>query len=192
MKDGINPDSLSRLSTIVSAQLGLHFPPHRAADLERGVRGAAHDLGFPSVEACVESLLSTPLSAPQIDALAQHLTVGETYFFREKNTFDALGKTALPSLIEARRNEKRLRLWSAGCCTGEEPYSLAILLSRLLPDISTWHITILATDINSRFLQKAGVGVYSNWSFRATPPDVSRTSARPASFGERYMRRYVT
>jgi chemotaxis protein methyltransferase CheR len=76
----------------------------------------------------------------------------------------------LPELIQARRaTGRQLRIWSAGCCTGEEAYSLAMTLRRVLPDISDWRITLLATDVNPRFLKKAGEGRYSNWSFRGAP-----------------------
>jgi chemotaxis protein methyltransferase CheR len=67
-----------------------------------------------------------------------------------------------------------LRIWSAGCCTGEEPYSLAVLLRQMLPDWRDWDIVILGTDINSNFLGRARLGVYRNWSFRETRPEVQR------------------
>ena len=116
-------------------------------------------------------MLSGTLTRPQLHALASHLTVGETYFFRERKTFDALSNVILPELISRRRGrEQRLRLWSAACCTGEEAYSLAILLQQLLPDWKDWNVTILATDINERFLQKAAAGIYGEWSFRDCGP----------------------
>jgi chemotaxis protein methyltransferase CheR len=96
--------------------------------------------------------------------------VGETYFFRDKQSFDAIEQHVLPALLRARETgERRLRIWSAGCCTGEEPYSIAMLLDRLLPSAETWHITLLATDINPAFLRKAAEGEYGEWSFRSTP-----------------------
>ncbi len=161
---------LSRLADFVAAQMGLHFPAGRWRDLERGIRSAADEFGFKDAEACCQWLLSSPLTRNQIETLASHVTVGETYFFREKKSFEILEETVLPELIRSRRgSEQRLRIWSAGCCTGEEPYSIAILLSRLIPDWQDWHITILATDINPHFLRKASGGVYGEWSFRDTP-----------------------
>jgi len=68
-----------------------------------------------------------------------------------------------------REREQRLRIWSAGCCTGEEPYSMAMILDMLIPDITQWDITILATDISTRFLRQAEEGLYRPWSFRKTP-----------------------
>jgi chemotaxis protein methyltransferase CheR len=147
--------------------MGLNFPSERWADLKRGLAGAAGEFGFADVAGCAEWLLSASLTKAQIQMLASHLTVGETYFFREKQTFDVLAESVLPELVRSRRNsELRLRIWSAACCTGEEPYSLAMLLDQVIPDLADWHVTILATDINARFLQKAITGVYGEWSFR--------------------------
>jgi len=166
------PDALlSQLGEFVTARLGLHFPPARWRDLERGLRLAALDFGFDDLEACARWLNSSPLTRRHLETLAGRLTVGETYFFRERGTFEILETRVLPDLIAERRacGERRLRLWIAGCCTGEEPYSLAILLSRLIPDWDDWNVTLLATDINPVFLQKAVEGVYGEWSFRSTP-----------------------
>ncbi|MBN1781631.1 tetratricopeptide repeat protein [bacterium] len=161
---------LSRLSDFVNLNMGLYFPKDRWLDLLRGIRSAMPEFGFEDMEEGVRWLLSNPLKQSQIEVLACHLTVGETYFFREPKSFEALEKHILPKLIRARwQNQKRIRIWSAGCCTGEEAYSLAILLNRLIHDIQNWNITILATDINPIFIKKAQEGVYREWSFRGTP-----------------------
>jgi len=164
-------DQLSMsLSDLLSAQTGLHFPQERWRDLERGITAAAPAFGMPDAESCAHRLLSAPLTHHQIEVLASHLTVGETYFFREKMSFEALEQHILPELIRARAHAgRRLRIWSAGCCTGEEPYSVAMLLDRLIPDQKDWNITLLATDINPAFLRKAAEGVYGEWSFRSAP-----------------------
>lgn len=165
------PDQLlSRLSEFLAMRIGLYFPSGRWDDLERGMKAAARELGDASVEAYIHRVLSAPLSHQQIEILASHLTVGETYFFRDRHSFEALEQYVLPELIRSRRDsERRLRIWCAGCCTGEEPYSIAMLLDRLLPDHEQWHVTVLATDINPQFLRKAAEGIYGNWSFRGTP-----------------------
>src|SRR5262249_27845182 len=138
-----------RLSELIARGTGLHFPPERRRDLLRGLTSAAEELGFADVAECADGLLKTSLSSEQLHTLASHLTIGETYFFREPRTFEALANTVLPALIQRRRGrDQRLRLWSAACATGEEPYSLAILLRQLLPDWEDWRVTILATDIN--------------------------------------------
>lgn len=161
---------LSGLSDFVATRLGLHFPQERWRDLQRGLVAAAAEFGFEDAEACARWLLSAALERNHIEVLASHLTVGETYFFREKGSLDILGEHIVPELLRLRRDgERHLRIWSAGCCTGEEPYSLAILLDSLIPDPRAWNVTILATDINPGFLRKAAAGIYSEWSFRGTP-----------------------
>lgn len=170
MTSHISKSLLSELSEFVSTRMGLHFPVDRWDDLERGIVSAASEFGSKDVESCIKWLISSPLTKQEFEILASHLTIGETYFFRDKKIFDILNHQILPELIMSRRkNEKCLRFWSAGCATGEEPYSIAILLRRMIPDIEEWNITILATDINPNFLIKAQKGIYDNWSFRDEP-----------------------
>jgi chemotaxis protein methyltransferase CheR len=173
------PDSLwPHVSAVIASHTGLHFPEDRRTDLQRCLADAAAELGFDDARSCAHWLLSSEPTKPQLDTLASHLTIGETYFFREPKAFEALATQVLPALIQKRRgNEQRLRLWSAACSTGEEAYSLAILVRQVLPDWKDWQVSVLGTDINSRFLEKAMDGVYGAWSFRDTSP----------AFRERYF-----
>ncbi len=168
--NSVSSAKVARLSKLVSDRMGLHFPPDRRRDLLSYTGAAVQPLGFDDLASCVDRLISSPWTKAQIEILARYLTVGETYFFRHKRNFEILEREILPPLMRARkRRERRLRLWSAACCSGEEPYSLAIVLERLIPDIEDWHITILATDINPQFLHKAEEGIYTRWSFRESP-----------------------
>jgi chemotaxis protein methyltransferase CheR len=162
------PDALwPRLSKSLAEKMGLNFPPERRTDLQRGLADATKAFGFADMAACADWVLSEPLTAEQLQSLAGHFTIGETYFFRDRNSFDALAQQVLPGVIRLRRGrEQRLRLWSAACSTGEEAYSLAIVLHELLPDWDEWSVSILATDINPRSLQRARAGIYGAWSFR--------------------------
>ena len=157
----------------VERLFGLHLRGERLPDLKRALKGAANELGLPDVEACARRMLSGELDAAGMEVLASHLTIGETYFFRDEDAFAALSTRILPALIDKRRRagNRKLRIWSAACCTGEETYSLGILLRRLLPDIADWRVTLLGTDVNPRFLRKAEEGVYGEWSFRGTSPE---------------------
>jgi chemotaxis protein methyltransferase CheR len=173
MTEHLSSSSLAQLSEFVAERMGFHFPRERWLDLERGMRSATRAFEFDDMDSCVQWLVSAPLTQSRIETLASHLTVGETYFFRERQSFDILEARVLPELINKRRDaERRLRIWSAGCCTGEEPYSIAILLKRMLPDLGDWQITILATDINPQFLKKAADGIYNEWSFRGVPAEL--------------------
>ncbi|HVT04542.1 MAG TPA: CheR family methyltransferase [Thermoanaerobaculia bacterium] len=159
----------SQISEVIAESMGLHFPPERWDDLKRGMAGAAQELGVDDAVSA-DWLLSAPPTQAQLQILASHLTIGETYFFRDNQTLDALRDEILPALIRARRGrEQRLRLWSAACCSGEEAYTLAILVHQLLPDLQDWRVTITATDINPRVLRKAVTGTYGEWSFRDAP-----------------------
>lgn len=125
--------------------------------------------------AALYSLLTDATHGPKArEALVHDLLIGETHFFRNRPQFEALEKHILPEIISRRRAARRLRIWSAGCATGEEPYSLAILLHRLLPDLADWNILILATDINRQALQQAQRGVYGPWSFREVPDTIDQ------------------
>ncbi|RKP46457.1 CheR family methyltransferase [Trinickia fusca] len=169
----ISETVIEAFGAALASRTGLHFPATRRRELLRGLARAATAFGFAgddASEACTRWLLAERPTRRQAEILASHLTVGETYFFREPATFAALEQQILPALIAARRTTgKRLRIWSVGCSTGEETYSLAIVLARLIPDIEDWSITLLGTDINPHFLASAARGTYREWSFRGVP-----------------------
>jgi len=184
MSNSLSPQIMTQLSEFVASRVGLHFPQERWGDLGVGLASAAREQGMINEEVYAQWLLSASLSRHEIETLASHLTVGETYFFREKGSFDALEQQVLPELIRDRKDtDRRLRIWCAACCTGEEPYSVAMLLDKMVPDIADWNLTILATDINPRFLEKASAGVYREWSFRATPPAIRKSYFSPVEGG---------
>jgi chemotaxis protein methyltransferase CheR len=97
------------------------------------------------------------------------ITTNETLFFRDNSPFDALQHKALPELIDTKARTpfpQRLRLWSAACSTGQEPYSIAMTLRQLIPDIDRWDVTIYATDISDAALQRASRGLFSDHEIR--------------------------
>lgn len=121
-------------------------------------------------------LLSTPGNSSDLEwqKLLVLLTTTESYFFRDKGQFQILRNTILPDIINRRlrNHEKTIRIWSAGCSTGEEPYSMAILLQELLTDWPSWNLVIVGADANQEVLEKAERGVYSDWSFRMVDPHI--------------------
>ena len=171
MLDHIHEAQWSQLSELIAGRMGLYYSPERKEELQRSFAGAVQEFGFDNASSCVDWLLTTPPTKAQLQVLATYLTIGETYFFRDRQSLDALESHLLPELIRARRGrEQRLHFWSAACCSGEEAYSLAILLYQALPDLCEWQVTITATDINNDFLRKAEAGIYGEWSFRNVPP----------------------
>ena len=165
----ISDELLQRLHECIVERMGWSLPEHRRRELLKGLPELTAILGFTDPAACARHLTSIVWSSREIQALASYLTVGETYFYRHINDFETIRSVILPSLIRERQyGSRRLRFWSAGCCTGEEPYTLATYLDECIPNIQDWDITILATDINLRFLEKARAGVYTPWSLRET------------------------
>lgn len=167
MTETIQPKTLSMLKNFLLDVLGLYYSDKQDAELCRKITQAATDFGFNDLSNFFQWLFNNELSPVQISKLSSFLTIGETYFMREKKGFDFLEQIYLPGLIHKRNvSERKLRIWCAGCATGEEAYSLAIILQQTIPKISDWDITLLATDINPVFLDKAKKGIYSKWSFR--------------------------
>jgi chemotaxis protein methyltransferase CheR len=120
----------------------------------------------------------------EIEALAQHLTIGETYFFRGSDHFRVLAEAVLPELIRRNAATRRLRLLSAGCSSGEEPYSLAMLMQELIeeryPELGDWQIDIVGADLNEAALTKARRGIYTPWSLRDVPAAQVRRHFHPS------------
>jgi len=115
---------------------------------------------------------SSPKTDLILNRLISSLTTGETYFFRVSSHFKIIKEVLIPEIVSRHREDRKIRVWSAGCSTGEEPYSLAIVLAEALSDLSHWDIFILGTDINREALGKAKRGVYGRWSFRGVPMEV--------------------
>ncbi|WP_309087469.1 protein-glutamate O-methyltransferase CheR [Phenylobacterium sp.] len=121
-----------------------------------------------SLEAYLERLADRERGEREWAALEAELTIGETYFFRYPEQFEALRKTILPDILERCAATRRIRIWSAGCATGAEAYSVAILLHEMLGEaLSQWRINILGTDINDDFLSAAREAQFSRWAIRS-------------------------
>lgn len=183
---GLSTELLSRLGTLIGEKMGLRFTEDKLEDLRRGVLDLAKLQGLESPNAFIRKLLVSSLNDQDIQLLAGRLTTGETYFFREQNTLKALQEHVLQEVIAARwPHDPTLRIWCAGCSSGEEPYTMAMLLDQTLPEPASWTIRILGTDINPQALEKARHGVYSKWSFRGVPATLRDRYFLPAA-GDRY------
>ncbi|MCK5135695.1 MAG: tetratricopeptide repeat protein [Bacteroidales bacterium] len=169
-RNNLSETVLTQLNEYIYGNMGLYFPENRWIDLSNKFHLASLEFGFTDDISCLDWLLSEPADKHITETLASCLTIGETFFYRDKHIFTALEREVFPGLIRSRqRSGKRIRIWSAGCATGEEPLSIAMLLHKMIPDIRNWDISILATDINPQFLSKASDGIYKKWSLRGTP-----------------------
>jgi chemotaxis protein methyltransferase CheR len=157
----------------IQAHTGLRVHNGRFDEAARVVDDVLASMHPRGVDDLLFALQTSTFTEPLWQKLIQAITVGETYFFRDQGQFDALRWHILPQLIARRQKNgnRQLRLWSAGCASGEEPYSLAILLQELVPKIETWSITILGTDVNRAYLERARRGLYRASSFRNETPE---------------------
>jgi chemotaxis protein methyltransferase CheR len=154
---------------LISQRLGIILR-HKNTDLMHSIVNACHTFKCnPKEYLC--RLKHCADNSPLLEHLIADITVGETYFFRDKQQINLLKKTILPKIIAAKRekNVLSLRVWSAACSSGEEIYTIALLLRELLPDRDRWVIRLLGTDINIMALNKAKKAAYSKWSMRSIP-----------------------
>jgi chemotaxis protein methyltransferase CheR len=166
---------LQGLVQLVSAQTGLQITGQQRETLHTLIASRLKARKWLEPEQYYHLLTTdTPEATLEWNALIMLLTTGESYFFRDKGQFALLKNTILPELIEQRRAERSLRLWSAGCSTGEEAYSLAILVDEQLPRRDAWNISIFGTDLNMAAIERAQRGLYSAWSFRMVNPELQR------------------
>lgn len=153
---------------------------------------------FPRLREAVERLLDRPATDAELqrvmaqpalrgrflESLTGRLTVGESFFFRNEHHFRVLREQVLPQILRENAAKREIRVWSAGCSTGEEPYSIAILLDQLVGGDRSWRTAILGTDLNPEFLSRAREGRYRLWSFRQTNIHQNRSYFTPE--GEEY------
>lgn len=144
---------------------GLHFDRNNRKNLERSLIKRMTALRLASYRDYYNYLIRFGENRRELQKLYQFLTVGETYFFRYHGHFDVVRNLLLSQLLTGKSN--RIRYWSAGCSTGEEPYSLAMAIMDALPDWRQRNIKIIATDINNQSLNKARDGVYRSWAIRS-------------------------
>ena len=114
--------------------------------------------------------LRTKRDAGLVLEVTEAMTTNESYFFRDGNPFEQLRKDVLPRLLESRNGTKRLRIWCAACSTGQEPYSIAIILKEDAAKFRDWRVEILATDFSRDVLEKARVGMYSQFEVQRGLP----------------------
>jgi chemotaxis protein methyltransferase CheR len=164
MTPGNRLSAYDRISHYVSLRTGLALPPNRRPFIEAGLTRAIASARLETIDDYAE-LLAKSDRVP--DELIAEITVGETYFFRDPDHFDFIRREIIPELRRRRGREYPFRAWSAGCASGEEPYSLAILFEEeRIVDSSH----ILATDISRAALAKAQTGIYGEWSLRKPRP----------------------
>jgi chemotaxis protein methyltransferase CheR len=159
---------LQRFTQLIASHMGLQIRGVETEKLCQSLRSRMTHQQLLNPEEYYRLLATdTANSRHEWEELALLLTIGETYFFRDSGQFSLLRQQILPELIERNKGIRSLRIWSAGCSTGEEPYSLAILVRELLPTCSDWNILIVGTDVNKHAITAARRGIYRQHALRA-------------------------
>lgn len=171
----LQPSDFQSLEALVFQKTGLKVDKHRHSEIMKTLDAMLEVAKRSNFQELLRMLENCATDDPLWRQLIDRVTIGETYFFRDAAQCNVLQTSVLPDLIAKRRATgfKHLSLWSAGCATGEEPYTLAIMLREMIPDIADWTFSLLATDINVTSLETARKGIYRPHSFRQeTRPDV--------------------
>ena len=155
-------------SSLVKTESGLTMTPEKAYLLESRLAPVALKWKLSGVEQLAEALRSRH-DAAQIRDVTEAMTINESQFFRDTKPFDLLRDKMLPALLAARGAKRRLRIWSAACSSGQEAYSIAILLQETAA-LNGWAIEIVGTDISTDMVERAKAGVYSSFEIQRGMP----------------------
>ncbi len=172
MTAAIGPADVDRFRVLLRERLGLQLDDGERDGLVEVLRERMLETGADQLDAYLRRLASPATEKAELRAVAERITVGETYFFRNRDQLTAFERVALPDRARARSETPRLRILSAGCASGEEPYTLAILIRESLPDLVSAGVSILGIDINASLLGKARRARYSPWALRQAPEHV--------------------
>lgn len=171
----ISDTDFERLRKIIYDRSGIHFQDTKRYVLESRLSRRLEELELDDFGQYIDFLTMGPYQTEEFQEMFNRITINETSFFRNQPQLDVFESLILTRLLEARASTKRLRLWSAACSSGEEPYSLAMMVHRTLgirlPD---WRVEILGTDISEKVLALAAEGVYSDFSFRSVDETIKR------------------
>ncbi len=177
-RSSLSQETFDELRDYISEQTGIYFRDNKRYLLESQVGRRLKALGVPSYEEYVH-LIQNGHQPSELPKLVNAVTINETFFFRHPKQYNALAQELIPKLVDAQNGMQKLRIWSAACSTGDEPYTLALLLKEhLLPKYPRLRLEIIGTDINTDVLDTARAGVYGSYAVRNIP--------------DQYLRKYFT
>lgn len=172
-KSSLSDSDFAKLSEFIHAECGIKMPPSKKIMLESRLQKRLRVLGMNSFRQYCDYIFSPQGMESELIHTIDVITTNKTDFFREPNHFDYLVRKVLPEMVYT--PGKKLTVWSAGCSTGEEPYTLAMLLSDYAEKHEGGHdYLILATDISTRVLEKAKLGVYDQSSVAPVPHEMKK------------------
>jgi len=172
----LTAEQFSKLSKLIYRKLGLMFDEKKIYFLNKRVERRIGQLGLKDADEYLFQLGYCDGKGDEMQALANLVTTNETYMFREFEQLAGFADVCLPELVAAKlkTSDRRIRIWCAGCSSGEEAYSLAIIVREVFPDSKNWDVRITATDIDENMLQLARNAVYGDRSVKGVPNAYSK------------------
>ncbi|TAK47052.1 MAG: protein-glutamate O-methyltransferase CheR [Xanthobacteraceae bacterium] len=164
----MTPVDYEYLRKLLKDRSGLMLSADKQYLVESRLMPLARKAGLPGISDLVQKMKAG--SEPTIVRVVEAMTTNETFFFRDKVPFDHFRDTIMPAMIKARGQRRSLRIWSAACSTGQEPYSLAMCLKEMATAISGWRIEIIATDLSQEVLEKSRAGIFSQFEVQRGLP----------------------
>ncbi len=170
--DGPPDPELIRIRDLIYQAAGIFHPDAKLRLLHDRCGRRMKELKTQSLREYFEHLAVRPTRQIELVALLNEITIGETCFFRNQPQLEAVRRVILPKIVEAKANSaiRRLRIWSAGCSTGEEPYTISMMVQEECERFNNWTVQILATDLNERSLAQARNASYDAYSTRNVTP----------------------
>jgi chemotaxis protein methyltransferase CheR len=156
----LSSDDDAFVRTLLKQHAGLSFDDQQAHLLDSRLTSLAKQLQLGCARTLLRELRQSP-SKRLLESVVDAMTTHETSFFRDRLPFVALADAIIPELISTRRQERRIAIWSAGCSTGQEAYSVALLLRERFPMLAHWQVQILATDVSAATVQRARAGRFT-------------------------------
>ncbi|ADD69472.1 MCP methyltransferase, CheR-type [Denitrovibrio acetiphilus DSM 12809] len=166
----INSDDFNDLTAFIYKKSGIKFETKKMYFINKRVARRLEEMHMDDLRDYLRYLKFKD-DGTEMQELMNLLTVNETYFFREFNTLETFAEHCLQEITEAKikRGDRSLRIWSAGCSTGEEPYTLAIIIREMLDNVDDWDVQIHAGDIDEVVLDKAETAMYDDRSIKDVP-----------------------
>jgi len=176
MNDSLSKNEFDKLSHFIHERSGIKMPPSKKIMMEARLKKRLRDLNINSYKEYCDFLFSKKNSQEEITHMVDVITTNKTDYFREPRQFTFLSEVALPTLFEESQVgvKQPLKVWSAGCSTGEEPYTISIVINEFAKKINKYMFGILATDISTIVLQKAKTGIYEEEKIEVVAPELKR------------------
>jgi len=164
----MKPDDFDFVAKLLKERSGLVLSKDKSYLLESRLMPVARRRGMKGLDELVVALRR--MDAALVKDVTEAMTTNESFFFRDTKPFDQFRDRVLPSLMKARATKKQIRIWCAACSSGQEPYSLAIILKEMEAKLAGWRVEILATDLSTEILEKAKSGLYSQFEVQRGMP----------------------